>query len=353
MRIAIIGNASSPNVLSWIQGLRSVGADVHLISVHSPANPDSKTHVIRMPRPLRKLAYFAAVPAARQLLQQIQPDITVGYFATGYGTLAMLTGWKPLVIVTAGSDLFVAPYRNPVIRRILRLTLRRADLVVALAPHMAEQAIRLGACSEKIFIQPHGIPLDKFGSARCAVPTEDDSLRVISTRSLKPIYNIDRLIEAVALLDDLQTAASIVGHGPLRDSLTAQVQVCGIEDRIVFTGRVSNAELPEILARHNVYVSLTDTEGVSASLLEAMAVGLTPIVRDIDANRYWITDGENGLLLPDSSPKTVADALRRVDNDMKIRQRAYEQNPTIVRERGDLSCNSVRYIQKFRQFAPT
>jgi hypothetical protein len=38
---------------------------------------------------------------------------------------------------------------------------------------------------------------------------------------------------------------------------------------------------------------------------------------------------------------------------MKIRQRAYEQNPTIVRERGDLSCNSVRYIQKFRQFAPT
>jgi glycosyltransferase involved in cell wall biosynthesis len=116
-------------------------------------------------------------------------------------------------------------------------------------------------------------------------------------------------------------------------------------------GFVSNDSLPRVLGRHNLYVSLIDYDGVSASLLEAMAVGLLPIVPDHRANRDWINDGENGLLLKDVSAETIAQAIVRAIHDKDLRNAAWAQNPGIVRERADLHRNAQSYYSVFRNIA--
>jgi glycosyltransferase involved in cell wall biosynthesis len=60
-------------------------------------------------------------------------------------------------------------------------------------------------------------------------------------------------------------------------------------ERKVFHGRIPNTELPELLRASNFYISMPITEGVSASLFEAMASNCYPIVTNIAGNQSWIT----------------------------------------------------------------
>ena len=264
-------------------------------------------------RPLPcKLHYFTAVPHVQRLLATIQPDVLLAYYVTGYGTLAALTGFHPIVQVTSGSDVLIAP-RNPMMNLLLRYTLRRADLVTAWAPHMAEAARRLGVSQARILALPRGIPYQQFANSRALPPSVNDPITVISTRSLNSNYNIDRLLKAVSLLHRNGVACSITlaGEGPSRDQLVSCAEQLGMTNQVRFAGFVPNDQLPALLAQHNLYVSLIDSDGVSASLLEAMTAGLLPIVPDHPANRFWIRDGENGILLGDLSPDGIAQGIRR------------------------------------------
>ena len=114
-------------------------------------------------------------------------------------------------------------------------------------------------------------------------------------------------------------------------------------------GFVPNDQLPTLLAQHNVYISLVESDGVSASLLEAMEVGLLPIVSDHLANRFWITPGINGLPLNNISPIAVASAISKAFCDLPLRQTAWEYNSKLVRERADLYHNSEIYTERFRK----
>ena len=116
-------------------------------------------------------------------------------------------------------------------------------------------------------------------------------------------------------------------------------------ERISFAGAVANTELPALLRAHSFYASAVPTDGVSASLLEAMACGCFPIVVDNDANRDWVTDGETGRLLTDPSPEAFAAALAAAWQDSSSRERARRTNLAVVRERANLDTN-MRTIEE-------
>lgn len=345
LHIAIVGNAASVNVRNWADALRGAGAQVEIVSFHAPPAADAHVHVVELPRALRKLRYFAGVPAVRRALARLKPDIVVGYFATGYGTTAALSGWTPLVLVAAGSDIFVAPKRNRLIGLMLRLNFRRAGLIVAFAPHMTDALRGFGVPDAKIMTMPRGIALDRFG-ARGTTPRDGQLLSIVSTRSLLPVYNIDALLDALPLLG-MPYRLTIAGDGPLRDELERRSDAAHVH----FAGHVPQDDMPRLLADHTVFVSLSQTEGVSASLLEAMAAGLTPVVADIEANRQWIKDGDNGVLVRGLAPETVADALRRAHTDLALRRRAYERNPQIVHDRADQTRSAAAYLARFERLA--
>ena len=66
---------------------------------------------------------------------------------------------------------------------------------------------------------------------------------------------------------------------------------------MIFTGRIPNTELPKLLQQSNIYISMPITEGVSASLFEAMACNCYPVVSEIPGNQSWIKHRENGQLI--------------------------------------------------------
>jgi glycosyltransferase involved in cell wall biosynthesis len=351
LKIALLADASHVNIQRWTEGLVNAGADVRILSLTPGETSIVQVYPLRALARLPKLAYFTAAVQVRRLLRRIQPDILVAYYVTGYGTLATLSGFHPRVHVTSGSDVLLVP--NLLIHALVRWNLRRADLITAWAPHMAEAALRLGVPETRLMTVPQGIPSGIFKKHRCARPDPAVPVRMISTRSLKASYRFDVLLEAARLLRESGTMfhLTIAGDGPQRGELAALAERYQLGDLVTFAGFVPNHDLPPLLAQHHLYVSMVPSDGVSASLLEAMSAGLYPVVPDHPANRLWIEADHNGTLLDDLRPETVARALHDAVDDVARRVNAWEQNPQIVSTRADLYHNSRIFVERFRQLA--
>lgn len=344
MKLAVVGDAASVNVQRWCEGLADAGAAVEVISFAPAWRDDIPVRQLPTGRRLGRARYLMFGPLVRHVVARMAPDVVVGYFATGYGTLARLGARRPLVQVTAGDDVLITP-RSTLARRMATRNLQSADLVIAWAPHMADAIRRFGVPDDRILIQARGIPLE--GYPRVATPTPPGP-RVVVTRSLRPEYRHDAILRAVALVEDPALTLTVVGDGPLLSRLRTLAADLGIDGRVHFLGRVPNAALPGTLLAHDVYVSASESDGLSASLLEAMAAGLVPVVVDNPANASLVEHGVNGLLASGAS-EHLASALARAATDAALRTSAARINLERVRERGDLRRNAELFLERFRQ----
>ena len=93
----------------------------------------------------------------------------------------------------------------------------------------------------------------------------------------------------------------VVGDGPEHDKLKKQAQILGVDDRVIFAGRVEHEDIPLYLACGDYYISASLTEMMSISMLEAMASGLCAVLRYDKANAAQVTEGENGYFFHDEN----------------------------------------------------
>ncbi|MCK4679828.1 glycosyltransferase, partial [bacterium] len=249
-------------------------------------------------------------------------------------------------VVAQGQNIVVPRHSLP--KRMFALTaIREANLLHSWAPHVTERLVELGADPDRILTCHRGIDIALFspGAASERVPAS-----VIVTRNLCSWYRIDVIVRALALarreVGDL--TGSIVGDGDAEQDLRQLADELDVAEAVEFTGRVPHEELPALLRRSSIYVSVIRTDGVSASLLEAMATGCFPIVRDNAANRHWIENGRNGFLIAGDRPEAYAEAIVAARRDDGLRSNAARMNRDIVTKRAD-SARNMRTIERAYQ----
>jgi len=170
---------------------------------------------------------------------------------------------------------------------------------------------------------------------------------LVSTRKLGQVYNPATIIRAMKLVskDHPQILLKLVGEGPLRKDLQFLVNQLSLQANVEFLGRLSAKEVVQILSEVDLYLSTSLSDSASIALLEAMAVGLLPIVSDIAGNREWITDGVNGFLVDPHDSDALAEritlALRRVE----WRRKVCQQNKEIVKRRA-LRRNQMDIVEQ-------
>ncbi len=339
MRICFLADAGSVNTKSWAEYFADVFVhDVHVISV-SPAaamSPNVTIHDLSAIGPHAGVwAHVTKIWRVRSLVWKIRPDLLVGYRVPSYGFLGALTGFRPLAAVAQGQNVACRPH--PHLKRLsVRHVFRTADMINSWAPHMTRNLVGLGCPSEKLLTCPRGIDLELF-------PPRDggeSEHTLIATRALHRRYMVDVIVGALAIVAEEfpSASAAILGEGEAAGELEALASELGVRENVWFGGATPYAELPAHLGRSEIYVSAVPMDGVSASLLEGMACGCFPIVWANDANRHWIDDGVNGLLV-DGGASEYADAILRALRDDAWRARAAEMNRKIVEERGNLARN--------------
>jgi glycosyltransferase involved in cell wall biosynthesis len=299
---------------------------------------------------LSRLSFVRAIPAFRRLHRSLCPDVTLGYYASSYGILAALAP-RPRVVITAGSDVLrdgqESLLQRALVPRLAGFALRRADLILCWASHLERAAVDLGAPPSHVLTLPRGVDVVRFHPADAS---ETGPPRIISTRALAPFYRPEIVLDAFLELRDRGVPAllDMVGDGPSRDALVARATASRHAADVTFPGRIDPDTLGTRLRSSSVYASFPPSDGVSASLLEAMASGLLPVVTDLDANRAWVDNEINGLLVPEPiTVKAACEALGLALGDGELRRRARTQNAAVVRERGDRDRNTVRFEEAF------
>ena len=109
----------------------------------------------------------------------------------------------------------------------------------------------------------------------------------------------------------------------------------GISDSIRFLGWIPHGELPEYLASSDIYVSTSLSDSTSLSLQEAMACELAPVVTDLPANREWVTDGENGFIVPINDIQSLADRIVYLLKNNEARKRFGKAGREVIKQRAE------------------
>ena len=352
MRIAFLGDASLDHVRRWAGYFGERGHEALLLSFEEPGECPVPCRRLKPVLPTKLLGYASALGSMKSELEFFRPDIVNALYAGGYGFVAALSGFGPLVVTTLGSDILIDYPSSPIHRLQIDYALRKAELVTTDADIVSERLVRSGIPPVKILKAYFGIDEGVFHPVSGGGPGTGGGVRIISTRNLHPLYDVECLIEALpALLERIEAHTVICGEGPERAALERRVSRLGLGDRVEFKGRLHHEALAEELRSADLYVSTSRSDSTSVSLLEAMACGIPPVVTDLQANREWISDGVNGLLIPPGDSAALAAALRRMLEDHELAKRFREANLSIVRERGLWSENMAKVERAFTRLA--
>lgn len=130
----------------------------------------------------------------------------------------------------------------------------------------------------------------------------------------------DQLIEAWPAVLSVVPGAQLVfvGGGDDADRLARKAQSAGLGDRMLFTGRVSDATLDALFARASVFAMPSTGEGFGLVYLEAMRAGLPCIASPDDGGADVVVDGETGLLVPQADRAGLAGAVVRLLGDRAL-----------------------------------
>jgi len=135
------------------------------------------------------------------------------------------------------------------------------------------------------------------------------------------VKRTDLFIKAAGLVaaDHSEINWHILGDGGFKEEFQALAERVGLGDRVKFAGRI--ADVPSYLARLQVGVICSDSEGFSNALLEYMVKGCATVATDVGGNSEVMEHGETGLLVPADDPQALASAMKQLVEDVSLRQR--------------------------------
>lgn len=330
MKIALITGASSIHTIRWANGLAEARHEVHVITQHEASDPLLPQVTVHQ-FPFRGvLGYFLMAPKVRKILLQIKPDVVNAHYASGYATTARLTKVRPFVLSVWGSDVYDFPYKSPLHKWLVRKNLLAADVVASTSHCMAGQTRSIAPELGEIPITPFGVNMQAYAQAQPLV-ANNDKLVIGTVKSMASKYGIDTLIEAFALLNEkLKTTQPslvgklelrLVGGGPQLKEYQQVAARLGIAKKVSFVGRVPHQQVPNELAKLDVYVALSrlDSESFGVAIIEAGAARRPVIVSDAGGLPEVTIEGTTGLVVPRENPQAAADAIEKLVLNPELR----------------------------------
>jgi sugar transferase (PEP-CTERM/EpsH1 system associated) len=270
------------------------------------------------------------VPQLAQVFRRERPDII---HSRNWATIeapiaARLAGIRGIVHSEHGRDLnTIRP--QPSRRRLLRrISYACADRLFSVSQELKEYYCRQLAMRLSAFdVIRNGVDVEQFrpdAQARSQMRAElgagPDTLLIGSVGRLDPVKDHVTLLRAAdaVISKDVDLRLVIVGEGPQRPVLEKELwQSPALARRTVLTGEMSN--VGDWLNSFDIFVLPSLSEGMSNTLLEAMATGVAPIATAVGGNCEVIEDGRSGLFVHPGDVNGICDALMQLSVTKKRR----------------------------------
>jgi glycosyltransferase involved in cell wall biosynthesis len=200
-----------------------------------------------------------------------------------------------------------------------RASLFMPDVIIPVSKTMGEQIKQVPLLpAEKVQPIQNGVNTTRFhvpyerAMARAELGLSDAHTAFIYTGRLDVMKRIDLLIQAFARVhaDYPDSRLVIVGRGDLEAELKTQAAGLGLDEAVIWTG--FRTDIPYLLAAGDIYVQSSSNEGLSLSILEAMAAEKTIISTDVGAAREMLEQDVTGIIIPPLDVNALTAAMRRV-----------------------------------------
>jgi L-malate glycosyltransferase len=359
MKICLLAGASSIHTIRWVNALSERGHEVHLITMHRPkldhVHKEVALHLLKVPAPI---GYYVNGFEVKKLLRQIKPDFLHVHYASGYGTLSRFVAFEPTLLSVWGSDVYLFPYQRKQNEKILRKNLRAANHITSTSVAMKHQTELFISPKEPIDVVPFGIDLTMFKPS--SEPENQTSITIGTIKSLKPIYGIDLLIEATAMLlkrlreDGLTDIADqirlmIVGDGLERGNLEQKCKDFGIDSITTFVGAVPNEQVPTYLNQLDIYCAFSRSESFGVAVVEASACEVPVIVSNVGGLPEVVEDGKTGYVVDTKNMEAVVDKMEQLVKDRETRTQFGKQGREFVEQYYDWQENVTQMEQVYRR----
>jgi glycosyltransferase involved in cell wall biosynthesis len=250
----------------------------------------------------------------KEKVDVIQPFLTPATFC---GVLAALLCGTPVKIVTervsAGRTNTSSGYR--LYLKVENILSRCADWAVANSKAGAEFLIQRGINPKRVRVIYNGLNLDRLAAGQAEIEQVRRKLnvppggKVVGMMArMFPQKRHDIFLKAAAIVsaEIPETRFALLGDGPLRDSLEDLSRELGIASKVAFLGE--QQVIAPYLSAFDVAALISEAEGCSNSILEAMAIGKPVVATDVGGNRELVAQGETGILVS-INERTVAEAI--------------------------------------------
>src|SRR4029453_3351240 len=184
-------------------------------------------------------------------------------------------------------------------------------------------------------------------------PPDGDRLRLVCVARFQEKKGLDTLVDACALLRDrgVRVHLELIGDGPERPALAAQVRRLGLGEHVAMPGPQPQEQVAAVLKASHVFVMpcrqdrTGDMDGIPAVFMEALATARPVVSCAVSGVPELVRDGETGLLVPPDDAAALADAGERLAPDPVLRARLGAQGRVLVERQHDQDRNARRVVE--------
>jgi glycosyltransferase involved in cell wall biosynthesis len=300
--------------------------DVHLaVGAFGPLTDDATAlgvavHIVKsLTRSINIFRDWHCVQDFSRLIRQIKPCLIhahsskAGVVARASGKLCSI----PTVFTAHGWGFSPG---TPKLRRVVALITEKllapiSSRIICVSESDRQLALKLGVGNCKVLnTVRYGIYDTPVRSAQPAM----QSPRLIMVARFNEQKDQATLLKAIAQLPDFVGHVDFVGSGPSLEACQALAQTLGISQKVAFLG--DRRDVPDLLAKSQIFVLATHYEGLPISILEAMRGGLPVIGSSVNGIPEEIDHGVTGLVVPPRDPSALATAILSLVESPELRQ---------------------------------
>ena len=339
---------SRPLVAHIVFSFRTGGMENGMVNIINRFPPDRYRHAIVCLTEADDFADRFSVPDIRILSLHKRPGHELGIYWRLWKALREL---RPAIIHTrnlAALEMQAVTFMLPGVRRVhgehgrdiydldgsnwkYRLLRRALNLLIhryiAVSRDLQQWLIEgIGIAERRVVQIYNGVDQSRFlprSDGRPALAPAgflpDSTVLLGTVGRLAEVKDQQSLLRAVALLLERQPELHervrlvLIGDGPLFGDLQRQTVALGIDDLVWMPG--DRSDIPELLRMMDIFVLPSLAEGISNTVLEAMASGLPVVATRTGGNPELVEDGRNGYLVPVADPAALADTLAKMIAD--------------------------------------
>ena len=253
----------------------------------------------------------ALIPVLDAIRRDFRFDIIDAEFFFPDGPAAIALGRRygvPVSIKARGADIHHWG-RAPHTDEQVAMAIRQADGLLAVSQPMADDIAALAAPRAPVTVHYTGVDRSRFGVEDRAAAKRAlgiDTPLVVSVGALIPRKGHDIVIAAAQPLPGV--TFHLIGEGPQRGALQAQIERLGLGDRVKLLGALPHDQVPRHLAAADVMALASASEGLANAWVEALASGTPVVITDAGGAREAVNRPAAGRIV-DATPTAFSEAI--------------------------------------------